>query len=480
MIERDNKRSRTLLVITSGMMEITWLYALSGLLFLLLNVPPFPIWAAVPAFFMPIMLISLLKGRGQRIIVHFLLHFFSYLIMVLYTIHKYGYGNIAFLDLKWIEMLLSKEFGAFGGFALFLVICCFSGFWYSGYKLIKRTQDHLTITSRFDLGIAMLVLVFLISAATQTEYPDSFMFISYYFLFSIFAIALAQNLKGITANNHYQFSRNGMVFTFILTVLLLTSWIILFFLPQMTALAQAGYYVLKVVSIPIGRLLLKILSLLFRMPIREDVINPSSPGGTVLPAIETGELSWWAQIIQWLITWGAVLLLISLTFLAIGWLCYSLWKWFSLKTELDMEKKGFWEEIRLWLKYIFTQFKKKWHKFYNSFLTYRKKEDISVLFQRLCRWGRHSGVARQKFQTPSEYGRHLAAFFPDSNQDIGLIIDGFNLERYGHKTIQPGKLIEIKKAWKRLASPSRWPLRLLTRVFYARKLSLAEAISSHS
>lgn len=75
MTEGTNTK-RTLLLISAGMMEITWLYVLSCILFILLKTPLFPIWTAVLAFFTPIFIHAVLKGRGKRIIIHVILHAF--------------------------------------------------------------------------------------------------------------------------------------------------------------------------------------------------------------------------------------------------------------------------------------------------------------------------------------------------------------------------------------------------------------------
>ena len=104
----------------------------------------------------------------------------------------------------------------------------------------------------------------------------------------------------------------------------------------------------------------------------------------------------------------------------------------------------------------------------------RQKDNIFMLFKKLCRWGRHSGVPRQKFQTPLEYGLRLIYFFPDSTQDIELIVNSFNKKIYGKKIDDMEEFKKIKKAWRRLSSPSKWPLRLMTKIFYSKKLVLAK------
>jgi hypothetical protein len=99
------KGKKTLLYISTGMMEVTWLYALASILFLLLNYPLFPIWAAILAFFVPVIITSALKGRGKRIIEHVLLHLLFYLSILLFTIYFYGNWPEPFWNFTWLEMI---------------------------------------------------------------------------------------------------------------------------------------------------------------------------------------------------------------------------------------------------------------------------------------------------------------------------------------------------------------------------------------
>lgn len=479
---KDIKRNRIFLIISSGMMEITWLYALAGVFFIMLNAPVFPIWAALLSFFTPIIITSFLKGRGRRIIEHLIVHSLFYISILLYTIFYYGYGNELFFSFRWLQMFFQKQYGSIDGFAYILLILSFASFWFSGYKLIGRSNDHLTISSRFDLGIVMLVLTFIIAGSTDITFPRAGILISYYFLFSMLAIIIAQQSKSSKIEYDNKRGISNLIFTSIPVILLFASWVLLFFLPQMTSAAQAGYHILKVIANPIGKFLLKILSLLFGFSNFPAAVSSTStdPAALSIPIADENELSWLGRILQWIITFGGILLFSILTILTIGWLLYSLWKWLSLKTELDIERKGFWEELGLWLRYVFLEIKTFLQKYSVSKIFYRRRDDsISVIFKRLCQWGKHSGITRKKFQTPLEYGRCLSIFFPDNIQDIGLIIDGFNKEFYGGKTNGGEEIEKIKKAWRRLASPSQWPLRLMTKILYSRKPNLREVFSSH-
>lgn len=480
-MEKNTKGNRVFLIIISGMMEITWLYALTEVFFLLLKAPSFPIWAVLLAFFTPILITSIMKGKGRRIIENLLLYALFYILILFYTIYNYDYwNNESFLSLKWLHIFFYKLCGSIDGFAYILIIFSFTSFWFSGYKLINRSDDHSIITSRFDLGIVMLVLAFIITGGTDIVFPRASILIGYYFIFSILAIIIAQHFKSSKRKYYNHPGKGNLIFTSVPIILLFISWMLLFFLPQMTSAAQASYYILKIIANPIGKLLLKILSFFFGFSKLPSTAGPANPLDSTITIPEDSGLSWLGRILQWIITFGGILLLSILTVLAIGWLFYSFWKWLSLKTELDIEKKGFWEELRLWLQHVFVEVKIFLHKYFVTIMFYRRDDNISIIFKRLCQWGKHSGLPRKKFQTPLEYGRYLSFFFPDSIKDIELITNGFNKEFYGKKSGEREEFKKIKKAWRRLSSPSQWPLRLMTKILYSRKPNLKEAFFPHS
>ena len=464
------KNKQVILYISAGIMEISWLYALTCILFLMLNNPVFPIWTAILAFFIPIIITFILKGRGRRIIEYVILHFLFYTATSLYTLYIYGNWQENFFDFKWLEMILHQQYGSVGGFAYLLVIFWLSIFWINGFKLAKRSNDHLTITTRFDLGVALLVLAFVISGATGLSLPRSNLIIIYYFLFSMLSIALSKNLQGSEQSNQVQLSGMSLILPFILFVLIFGSWIVLFFLPQLSSAAQAGYQVLKILSKPLGNLLLKMISFLFGYRNNAAIISTDPHKDTVIPIMESSDPTWWSELLKWIITWGAIIILSLFIIGVSAWGLWSLWKWFSTKTELDTGKKSFFEELLLWLLHQFYLSKKVLGKLLNILKNmWGKQENISLLFQKLCRWGHSSGVPRENSKTPQEYGKYLTRFFPNSQGDIQLIIETFNQEIYGKKFIKAEHLKKAKIAWQRLSSPSKWPLRLWVKITILRE-----------
>jgi len=480
MIE-NLKSKKILLLISAGMMEITWLYALACILFLMLNAPVFPIWTTVLSFFTPVIITSILKGRGRRVIEHFILYTFFYFVVLLYTFYIYGNWQDSFLNFNWLKMILHQQYGLVGGVTYLSIIFWLSVFWISGYKLANRSNDYFMITSRFDLGITGLVITFIILGSMNFSFPHSGTLIIYYFLFSMFTISLAKNLKSSKTKYLKRFSGTSLILTFILIVLLIGSWVVLFFLPQLSSTAQAAYYVLKIVSKPLGNILIKIIFLLFGFRKSAASVGSGNSGNSDISAIENSDPGWWTQLLEWVITRGGLILLSLIVIVVISWLLWSLWKWFSTKTEVDVERKGIFEELLLWFLHLFSFGKKALYKILDiSKIIQRRQENISILFQKLCRWGRSSGIPREISQTPQEYANYLSHFFPDSQNDIQLIVESFNREIYRKKTIPSEQIKKTKKAWKRLSGPSKWPLRLWIKIFYSRKFNSQEATSSIS
>ena len=84
---------------------------------------------------------------------------------------------------------------------------------------------------------------------------------------------------------------------------------------------------------------------------------------------------------------------------------------------------------------------------------------VAVFYRRLLLRGRTSGFTTVLSETPFEYGMRLGHHFPKAKQEIGLIVEKFNLEIYGEKTPQGETLSELKHAWRKLNSPFFWPAR---------------------
>lgn len=469
------KGNTILLVISSAMMELSWIYALCSFFFLIFDYPIIPLLSSLLAFFAPIIIKSIIKGRGKKVFEHIVWYSFFYLLILLFTTYLFVPQNEPFFGFKWLNFLWYKDFGPIDGLAYIILFLSFNVFWFSGYRLTNRSANHLAVSSRFDLGIAMLALTFIISEAAGITFPNSNILIYYYFIFGIFAIIQSQNFKNSKIQLKDDQSKTGLIFSVLLLILLLLSWLLLLFLPQMVLAARTGYEILKTIGNPIGNFLLMLLSKLYGLNNQVREIDPTGSIEIEIPSLENKELTWLEKIMQLIVTWAGVFLFAVLTILTIGYLFYLLWTWFTSKTELDIEKKGFLEELLQFLKYVYNGFKKLGYKFYNNLLLLNKKSDnatIFILFHGLCQWGKNSGLPKHRSQTPLEYGKYLGRPFPKSYQDdINLIINSFNRELYGKKHNLYEDMIETKKAWKRLTSPSRWPFRLKTKLIYSRKMS---------
>jgi hypothetical protein len=86
--------------------------------------------------------------------------------------------------------------------------------------------------------------------------------------------------------------------------------------------------------------------------------------------------------------------------------------------------------------------------------------DAVQLYHAFLRWGQRSGLPRLLSETPGEYGSRLQKQFPPLNEDIGRIVEAFNLAVYAEMDLDDAQITRVKRSWKRLRSTRYWPARL--------------------
>ena len=78
----------------------------------------------------------------------------------------------------------------------------------------------------------------------------------------------------------------------------------------------------------------------------------------------------------------------------------------------------------------------------------------------LLRWGRYSGLPHEPNETPREYGLRLVNHFPRLRDEIRFIVEMFQYEVYGEKTLCTQELWAMRQALKKMHTPWVWPLRV--------------------
>ena len=89
-------------------------------------------------------------------------------------------------------------------------------------------------------------------------------------------------------------------------------------------------------------------------------------------------------------------------------------------------------------------------------------DSAAVIYYRLLRWGRYSGLTPVPSHTPSECGRRLMESFPGLKSEIRLIVEAFNREVYGRTATDKQTLVQLSSAYRRMQRLKHWPSRIKT------------------
>lgn len=110
------------------------------------------------------------------------------------------------------------------------------------------------------------------------------------------------------------------------------------------------------------------------------------------------------------------------------------------------------------LLYLFPQLLRKlWFWLILLFQRWRKRPkqpeeslvSIRALYRNLLGWAARQGVARIPSQTPLEHLEVLEHKFPQQQDDLKQVTEGYLLARYSQKTVSQEEFDRIKKAWQR-------------------------------
>ncbi len=457
------KEKSTLLFFSAGLMELSWIYAFAVFCLRLLDSPAFPLLGAAAAFFAAAAITSFYRGRGWRIIQALGLHLLGFSAAGLGNLYVYYGCTEPIFSKSWVAGLFCQPREPLEGLTFGLIIFLSAVFWAGGFFSGLRPSAYLSITSRFDLGIAVFFFIMLVCGGIGVTNPVGDSLLLPFFLFSMLSIVLARNSGSGRREYLAGYRGVGLLMVFAVLVIVFTGSTLLLFLPYLSMAADAGYEAVKVIAAPVGSVLIALLRFLFgRRSLRTDAGDSGLSGDGDLAVIEPVEGSWWTEILQKVLLWGGAGLLLLLALFVAAWGIRSLLRWLFRKTPEAEEHRSIREELLMFLRVW-------WYRI-QAFIAYLRgilsrsslyQGQVAVFYRRLLLWGRTSGFPTVLSETPFEYGMRLGHHFPKAKQEIGLIVEKFNLEIYGEKTPQGETLSELKHAWRKLNSPFFWPARFM-------------------
>ena len=452
-----NGMERLLLHALTNGMELSWLCAWATFATIGTMGRPFPLVEATVGFVGGFVVTRLSRGRGWRVIWVAAVQVAGLLGASAAILHGFYYAGRPLLDRAWLLDFLGEARSAADWLLLTLILAWAMAFWIGGARLAVRPLGYFVVCTRFDLGLAAFVLLFLAKLLVavnggRLEDRISPLFLLPFFVASLLAIGTIRLRSDGRKAFLSGYRGLGVFLTFTVGALLVAATLTLFSLPYLTLAAEAGLVALKGAGVAVSPVLLWVLRRLFApQTLRAD--PSSSPSGHDLPTFPSqGPESWWMALVEKALLWSAGILLVVAVVALVGLCLYLLLRflWSRTPTRPDHRQPA---SSFAWLRRLWI------------FLAGLRARLAGVRcardgYRALLAWARRSGLSPVPAQTPAEIGARLQQRFPRLRAEIGSIVEAFNEETYREVVLPAERMAEVRSAWRLVRSPRQWPARI--------------------
>jgi len=408
-----NHRKSTVTTLLLFGMEIIWIYAWASFTLTAAFDRPFPLSSAICASGLAFLLTAVSIGRGWRWIGIIVIHLPGLGLACLWTLYLMEMPTLSFFSPVWITEFFSSPKTFLQWAAVSITLFWFLCFWMGGILLSRISDDYNAISNRFDLGAGALLFLLLIELAVMIKGGSvpglrlSAGGLFSFFIFSVLAFSLTRNrgdgVKGFISG----YQSISAVVAFAIIILLLGTALVSFLLPYLTMAAQAGYGVFKIITQPMGNVILGILRFLFTsQKFRSDPASKSNSSQGLTSRMPIEEGGWLDSLIAIV---GSVLVGIAIlaALIVILFLLRKLLNLLLTRSAVQKRQPVTWRDLIDWLLKIPSIFFR-WMGWIGSRLT--GPQTAGQLYLSLMIWGRRGGVVHLPSDTPLEYGMRLRTF----------------------------------------------------------------------
>ncbi len=456
---------RFLFWVTLGM-ELCWLYAGAAYLTTAILSRPFPFPEAIGTFLLAVILTLLSKGKGWRVISILAIQIAGLLLAALRMAYAFHDPSGPFWHSAWLADFLHTPRSSLEWLSLIYVLIWVLLFWISGVTLARRSSAHATLCSRFDIGIAAFLVLFLIQlllwakGEIRIDCPASQMLVFPFFIFSFLAIGRVRNRGTAHRNFLPGYQAIGVIIGFTLTVFLFGAGLVLFFLPYLTMSAEAGYVALKTAARPLGYIFVAIIRFLYmRNVTRPETSSSSSSDPGLGDLASSTPKGWWTELLEKILGYAMGIAIGLLVLLFAGLIFYYLTRWLLSRTGIAPQSESPFSFLPRWLEKVRVFLSSLWPRIQKGINGYQR---AGQFYGALRQWGRRSGLPHFPSETPREYGLRLEHRFPQLKREIARIVEGFHQEVYAEIPLERPQLAAAQDSWRKLRSPRLWPSRLRT------------------
>ncbi|MBW2591948.1 MAG: DUF4129 domain-containing protein [Deltaproteobacteria bacterium] len=450
-------RAHILLMTASGTMMVSCYYACTAFILAGISKKPLPAAEAAAILFLATVITGIHSHRGWRGVHVAGLHMSGLLFSSLLLFHSYYRLESPFRHSGWVLDFFLLDRTITGWLFLVLLFFCVCFLWFCGIRLWIRPTDRTTLSHRFDLGLACLLVLLLVKlliavkGGTLPMAHSSTIPLLAFFIPGLFSMGLVRTQNTSRTGEITCFRGAGVVLGFPLIILLLGGGLFILFSPELQTFAEAGGGLFGTLARPIERMVLAMARFFlesgYRLKLGADSSTDSPPA---LPAMEGTAVS---EIVVHLVTGLTIAILLA----TIGLLLYFLLKWLYKrlvsKTIKGDDRPSLWALTGLFVaavKYFFASLLRRMHLIPDTSCIADK------FYQRLLRWGRLSGLDHDVAETPKEYGIRLERRFPQLKKEIRLIILVHDEAIYGGITPDGHQVSAAKFALRRIRNPLLW------------------------
>jgi hypothetical protein len=419
---------------------------------------PFPLLEAIGTFLLAAALSRVVGGMGLRVISLLGLQIMGFLLAASRIVYTFNYRAYPYFGKGWLVEFSGRTRDPLEWLILVIILIFALVFWLAGVALARRSAAYLSICIRFDYGVGaffclyILKSILLVKWGVEVRDPAPALLLFPFFIFSLLAVGLARNRGSERRDFLAGYRGVGVLLSFTVVGLAFGAGLVLLFMPYLSAVAEAGYGVLKSAAGPLLPVLERMLLFLFSDLWQHEPLFHSIDMGEA-QYIPSGESSWWSKILGWGLF--GPLLLIGFIFCALG--TWYLLRWLFSKTSKEERKYIQWQLALLWAQRLWAAIGMGLKRAVQRLKGY---QDAVQLYRAFLKWGRFSGLPHLLSETPAEYGSRLKKQFPSLTGEIGGIVEAFNLVVYGEVALDDEQMTLAKLCWKRLRSPRYWPTRL--------------------
>ena len=377
----------------------------------------------------------------------------AWVVATLLIVKAQLFGSLAWSDPAWllaIPRAIADLLYTFKPELLILVSTVV--LWWLGRHLAYITVNFTSLVSRFQFGLVILVITFLVTSQLKLELTDSVTVTLAFFLFALTGVSIAHALEGESwLSGLYQGHWSGLLLVSISVILLLGLLIGSIITTDLLQLVVVGLKWL-------WGLVLKLVALIASLLPEPE---PSGLPPPVPPAPEMEPSEWsklWSlpEPVRRGLQSGWSILFFGLILVALWRISSGIFGWLrrrlssAVGAEFESMPGAFRADLLNWLKRIVLRLlgiRLPFQLGRKSGSIMAEAASVRELYRRFLRWAAASGFPRHISQTPQEYFYTLADLLPEARQDLAFITRQYVSARYGTLPQTEDELRQLRESW---------------------------------